>query len=923
MRATRKLGIFLKPYWRWAVLAPLLMAIEVTMDLTQPRLIQRIVDQGIARSDMGVVVYTGLWMLGAALLGLAAGVGCGVFTVLASQSFGADLRGTLFRKVQALSFGNLDRLETGGLITRLTNDVTQVQEAVMMLLRVMVRVPLLLIGSLIMAILTSPQLALIFLVLIPVVLVALIWIINKTFPMFGEVQQRLDALNTVMQENLAGVRVVKAFARASHELRRFGRANDRLMDQNIAAVRMSAVTMPFMMLALNAGVVAAIGLGGVQVSAGGLHVGQLIAFINYLMQTLMSLMMISMLVVRFARSEASAERLQEVLDSEPELRNSPDMLAAFAPQGRLVFENVSFSYGEAGPKTEDQRPEVDNSAWSSQNGAGKADSALGLSSLVLKTEDQRPEVDNSAWSSQNGAGKADSAPDLSSLVLKDVSFTVEPGQTVALLGATGAGKSSLVNLIPRFYDVTGGRITIDGVDVRAIDEATLRGVVGAALQESVLFTGTIRDNIRYGRPDATDAEVVAAATLAQADDFISRFPEGYDSLVGQRGVNLSGGQKQRIAIARALLTKPAVLILDSSNRELRQAATRAQIFAGLIGPMMNCVNNLGLAIVAGTGGWMAVQGLATVGTIASFINYTRQFGRPLNELATLYSAIQSAVAGAERVFAVIDEAPEIDVPDALPLGQIRGEVAFEDVSFSYAPDVPVLKRVSLRAEPGQIVALVGPTGAGKTTIVNLLTRFYDIDSGRISIDGQDLGWIKKDDLRRQLGIVLQDTFLFAGSVMDNIRYGRLDAADDEVIAAAKLANADQFIHRLPHGYATPLSERGSNLSQGQRQLLAIARALLANPSILILDEATSSVDTRTEQHIQAAMLRLMAGRTSFVIAHRLSTIRDADQILVINHGEIVERGTHQELLGHKGFYHHLYTSQFGANAQPAMRADID
>jgi ATP-binding cassette, subfamily B, multidrug efflux pump len=335
---------------------------------------------------------------------------------------------------------------------------------------------------------------------------------------------------------------------------------------------------------------------------------------------------------------------------------------------------------------------------------------------------------------------------------------------------------------------------------------------------------------------------------------------------------------------------------------------------------MNCVNNLGLAIVAGFGGWMAVQGMATVGTIASFITFSRQFGRPLNELATLYGAIQSAIAGAERVFTVIDETPEVDAPDAQPLAQIRGAVVFDDVSFAYDAAVPVLKHVDLAAAPGQIVALVGPTGAGKTTIVNLLTRFYEIDSGQITIDGQDIRLIKKADLRRQLGIVLQDTFLFAGTVIDNIRYGRLDATDDEVIAAAKLANADQFIHRLPQGYATPLSERGSNLSQGQRQLLAIARALLANPSILILDEATSSVDTRTEQHIQEAMLRLMTGRTSFVIAHRLSTIRDADQILVIDRGEIVERGTHTELLAQQGFYARLYASQFRGGAQATNKA---
>ncbi|OJW02850.1 MAG: multidrug ABC transporter ATP-binding protein [Chloroflexi bacterium 54-19] len=349
---------------------------------------------------------------------------------------------------------------------------------------------------------------------------------------------------------------------------------------------------------------------------------------------------------------------------------------------------------------------------------------------------------------------------------------------------------------------------------------------------------------------------------------------------------------------------------DEANRKLRQVATRAQIFAGFIGPTMNLVNNLGLAIVAGIGGWFALQGMASVGTIAVFINYTRQFGRPLNDIANLYNTIQAAIAGAERVFEIIDEPAEPDALDAPPLERIKGDVVFEDVSFGYEPGVPVLKHISLHARPGQTVALVGPTGAGKTTIVNLLTRFYELAGGRVTIDGQDLHDIRKEDLRRQLGIVLQDTYLFSGSVMDNIRYGRLDTTEEEARAAARLANADQFIHRLPQGYNTPLSERGSNLSQGQRQLLAIARAILADPGILILDEATSSVDTRTEQHIQEAMLRLMKGRTSFVIAHRLSTIRSADQILVINGGEIVERGTHEELLAKQGFYAGLHASQF-------------
>ncbi|GAB4126208.1 MAG: ABC transporter ATP-binding protein [Roseiflexaceae bacterium] len=369
------------------------------------------------------------------------------------------------------------------------------------------------------------------------------------------------------------------------------------------------------------------------------------------------------------------------------------------------------------------------------------------------------------------------------------------------------------------------------------------------------------------------------------------------------------GQRVVIAYRR----QPQIMEqFEQINQRLRHAAVRAQFFAGIIGPMMNWINNLGLLVVGGVGGWMAAQGLATVGVIAGFIGYSRQFGRPLNELATIYNAIQAGIAGAERVFALLDEPAEIDakaVATATPT-TLKGDVRFNDVDFAYLPDQPVLRQVSLHAQPGQIVALVGPTGAGKTTIINLLTRFYEIDQGLVTIDGHDLRSFAKADLRRQLGIVLQDTFLFAGTVMENIRYGRLEASDEQVIAAAKLANADQFIHRLPHGYQTMLSERGNNLSQGQRQLLAIARAMLADPRILILDEATSSVDTRTEVHIQEAMLRLMQGRTSFVIAHRLSTIRDADQILVIDGGRIVERGTHTQLLNQPGMYQRLYQSQF-------------
>jgi ATP-binding cassette subfamily B protein len=348
-----------------------------------------------------------------------------------------------------------------------------------------------------------------------------------------------------------------------------------------------------------------------------------------------------------------------------------------------------------------------------------------------------------------------------------------------------------------------------------------------------------------------------------------------------------------------------------TNTDVKEMGIKAMTYAMLVPPLMGILSNANIAVVAGVGGWMALRGMATVGTIAAFISYSRSFANPLRHFANLYNSIQSALAGAERIFEIIDTEPELtDDPEAVSVDDFEGLVEFKDVDFSYVPGVQVLKDIALRAEPGRTIALVGPTGAGKTTMVNVMTRFYDIQDGSIEIDGMNIRHVKKDDLRRQLGIVLQDVFLFSGSVMDNIRYGRLDATDEECIEAAKLANADGFIRRLPHGYDTHLSEQGSNLSQGQRQLLSIARAIVADPAILILDEATSSVDTRTEIQIQEALLRLMEGRTSFVIAHRLSTIRNADMVLVINGGEIIERGTHDELLASKGFYYNLYMSQF-------------
>jgi ATP-binding cassette subfamily B protein len=497
----KRIWPYLRPYWLPAILAPLAMTLEVAMDLLQPKVLQQMVDIGIAQLDLHFVLQSGLLMLGLAAVGAVGGGGCTVAAVRASESMAADLRSALFRHVQALSFGNLDELETGKLITRLTNDVVQIKTMVADMLRMMVRAPLMLVGSLIMAIITIPSLSWLFLVLMPLVLGVLAWATIKARPMFTELQTRLDGVNTVMQENLSGVRVVKAFVQEEHEKERFGLANSGLMNQAITAMRLFAKMMPMMMMTINLGVVAVLWFGGIKINQGTVHIGALMAFINYLMTALRVMMMVAMVVMNISRAIASIDRVAEVLDAVPEVQDRADAQPLTSPKGRVVFDHVTFAYDG---------------------------------------DEHEP-------------------------ALRDISFVAEPGETVAILGATGSGKSSLVGLIPRFYDVRQGRVTLDGVDVRDIAQDALRNHIGVALQEAVLFSGSIRDNIRYGRPDASDEQVVAAAKAAQAHAFILEMPQGYDTVVGQRGVNLSGGQKQRIAIARALLMEPTILILDDST----------------------------------------------------------------------------------------------------------------------------------------------------------------------------------------------------------------------------------------------------------------------------------------------------------------------------------------------------------------------
>ena len=354
---------------------------------------------------------------------------------------------------------------------------------------------------------------------------------------------------------------------------------------------------------------------------------------------------------------------------------------------------------------------------------------------------------------------------------------------------------------------------------------------------------------------------------------------------------------------------------DKTSDELKRIGIKAQILGGSMGPCMNCVGNIGFLLIAAFGGWFAIEGLISVGTIQAFIVYSKQFTRPINEIANQYAQLQSALAGAERVFEIMDSEPEdMGGNEPFEIEDVKGDLNFKDIEFAYEKGEPVLKDFDLWVKSGQKIAIVGATGSGKTTVVNLLTRFYDIDGGTITLDGQNIRNIPIDKLRGSIGIVLQDTVIFSETIAQNIRYGRIDATDEEVIAAAKLARVDDFASKLADGYDTMLSEGGSNLSQGQRQLISIARAVLADPKILILDEATSSIDTRTEMHIQQAMIALMKGRTSLIIAHRLSTIRDADKIVVLGGGKVLEAGDHEDLLAKKGAYYDLYMSQFAGIA---------
>ena len=498
----KKLLPYVKPYWRRATVALVLLTSLVFMDLSIPRLIERIIDQGINQHNQPVVIQTSLIMIGISILSTVIAIANSILSVQVGESVARDLRDALFLKIQTFSFGNLDRQNTGQLMVRLTSDVSALKTLTQMSLRIGTRAPLLMVGSLILMVSTSPSLALTMLPLLLVTSVILVIFTTKMEPLFRIVQQKLDRLNTVLQENVAGVRLVKAFVRADFEGQRFEAANKNYTDESVRVMQFMSSMSPALTVCVNIGMVIVIWAGGMQSIQGSLSVGQIVAFTNYLLTTMTPLTMLAMLSNNWANGLASAKRVNEIFNTVPEVQDIPNALALPAQSaGKVVFENVDFHYSGNGDEP----------------------------------------------------------------VLEGVSLTAEPGQTVAILGATGSGKSSLINLIPRFYDVSTGRVLIDGMNVRQISQDTLLAQIASVPQESILFSGTIRDNIRYGKPQASSAEVESAAKAAQAHDFIMRLPQGYESHVEARGTNFSGGQKQRIAIARALLMQPKILILDDST----------------------------------------------------------------------------------------------------------------------------------------------------------------------------------------------------------------------------------------------------------------------------------------------------------------------------------------------------------------------